>query len=497
MEVSTDPSSSVSRQWSPADAPTTHTEGEPSITGLESTTTSKWVTLATDLGGDIVGYLIVAVVIWAVGPTIIPDASGYLLPALGTILPFLLLSFTCAGFYNLRFVHPARDMRQVFLVIVIMAGTAAVTVQFVTGRPDIAIFVGLSGLLGALVIPLCRVLANVLLSRFSWWGVPAVIVSSGDNGTQILDTLERWPEIGVRPVVLLNAAGDPENLDLTLGGPDWGPYLAQEFDIPYAIISMPELSHRDRAKLLARYSKFFDHVFLIPDGTDTPALWRTGQSGDGLRGYGVGNAASDVTMQVIKRVLDVVVASLVLACAAPLLLAIAILIRIDSEGPIFFRQERIGESGKIFTVLKFRSMYDDADDRLTHVLERNPERRREYERYHKLEDDPRVTPIGRILREYSLDELPQLLNVLRGEMSLIGPRAYMPSELPAMKGLEKVILQTPPGVTGLWQVSGRNQLSFEERVELDVHYVQNWSLWLDLYLLVRTIPTVLTGEGAT
>ncbi|MFB6230707.1 MAG: sugar transferase [Salinibacter sp.] len=130
------------------------------------------------------------------------------------------------------------------------------------------------------------------------------------------------------------------------------------------------------------------------------------------------------------------------------------------------------------------------------MLHADPHRRKRYEQYHKLDDDPRVTDVGQFLRRYSLDELPQLLNVIRGEMSLVGPRAYLPSELSEMDGLETVILQTPPGVTGLWQVSGRNQLTFGERTALDVHYVQNWSLWLDLYLLVRTIPTVLTGEGA-
>lgn len=496
MEVSADPSSSVPRRWSPADPTTTRTEGEPTVTGLESTR-SKWTTVATDLLGDVVGFLILAVLVWSVGPEVIPEVSGYLLPVAGALLPFLLLAFSCAGLYNLKFVHPAREMRQVFLIIAVIAGTGGLTIQLATGRLDVAVFVGLFGLLGAVVVPVSRVLASVVFSRFSWWGVPAVIVTSGDNGMTILDTLNTWPEIGVRPVVLLNAGGDPENLQLTLGGPDWGPYLAQEFDIPYAIISMPELSYHDRAKLLARYSKFFDHVFLVSDTEDAPALWRTGQAGDGLRGYGVGNAASELTMQILKRTIDVVVASLVLVSAAPLVLAISILIRMDSDGPVFFRQERIGENGKIFTLLKFRSMYEDADDRLARVLETSPELRREYERYHKLENDPRVTPIGKILRQYSLDELPQLINVLQGDMSLIGPRAYMPSELSAMKGLEKVILQTPPGVTGLWQVSGRNELSFEERIELDVHYVQNWSLWLDLYLLVRTIPTVLTGEGAT
>jgi lipopolysaccharide/colanic/teichoic acid biosynthesis glycosyltransferase len=141
-------------------------------------------------------------------------------------------------------------------------------------------------------------------------------------------------------------------------------------------------------------------------------------------------------------------------------------------------------------------MYEDADARLADILEADPVLRREYDRYHKLQDDPRVTRIGKLLRRYSLDELPQILNVLRGDMSLVGPRAYMPSELQKMSGLARTVLQSPPGMTGLWQVSGRNELSFSDRVSLDVHYIQNWSPWLDLYLLVRTGPVVLSGEGA-
>jgi Undecaprenyl-phosphate galactose phosphotransferase WbaP len=258
---------------------------------------------------------------------------------------------------------------------------------------------------------------------------------------------------------------------------------------------MPGHAHAGRAKRLAHYSKFFDHVFHI-GRIDAPVFWNTGRSGEGLRGHRVDNAASSAAAQGLKRTVDLLVGGAALVLLAPVFVTIAVLIQLDSEGPVFFRQERMGKGGEIFTLLKFRSMYRDADERLQQVLEADPERRREYETYHKLQDDPRVTPMGRLLRAYSLDELPQLLNVVRGDMSLIGPRAYMPGELPDMKGLETVILQTPPGVTGLWQVSGRNQLPFEDRVDLDVHYVQNWSLWLDLYLLVRTVPTVLKGEGA-
>jgi Undecaprenyl-phosphate galactose phosphotransferase WbaP len=199
----------------------------------------------------------------------------------------------------------------------------------------------------------------------------------------------------------------------------------------------------------------------------------------------------------VKRAVDVVGALVGLLVLSPLLAGIALLIRLDAPGAVFYRQERMGREGRIVTILKFRTMYTDADQKLAEILDQDPTLRQEYEQYHKLQDDPRVTRIGQVLRRYSLDELPQILNVLRGDMSLVGPRAYMPSELEKMNGLARAVLQSPPGMTGLWQVSGRNRLSFVDRVNLDVHYIQNWSLWLDLYLLVRTGPVVFSGEGAS
>jgi lipopolysaccharide/colanic/teichoic acid biosynthesis glycosyltransferase len=181
---------------------------------------------------------------------------------------------------------------------------------------------------------------------------------------------------------------------------------------------------------------------------------------------------------------------------APLFSAIAALISVDSPGPVFFKQRRMGLDGRCFTVFKFRTMYTDAEAKLQEILDGDPGLKAEYDRYHKLEDDPRVTRVGKWLRRLSLDELPQLWNVLRGDMSLVGPRAYMPSELPRMNGLSRTVLQCPPGLTGLWQVSGRNNLDFSTRVDLDVHYMQHWTLWLDIYILIRTIPVVVTGDGA-
>lgn len=493
MELTTGTGPSVTRQYPPAQAPVGDNQ-VPGLEALKQAATAKRTTLATFLVGDALACLLVFAITHLTALWVAPSVADQVYRLFIVLVPLFFIAFGVAGFYRPRFVHPALEMKQVALLAAVMGGTATLAVHVATGNPDAVVLVGVAGGVGAIVLPLGRVMTRVLGARLSWWGLPAVIVGSGETGRDVLSTLQTWPEIGLRPVALLDATEGSDD-ELALGGPDWAPHLAQAFDIPYAVVARPELAHSERAKRLAHYATFFDRVLSVPCA-QAPALWTTGQPGDGLHGRSASNAASRPLVQVVKRAFDLVAASLLLLLAAPLFLTIAILIQADSEGSVFYRQERMGADGQIFTLLKFRSMYSDADERLEEVLASDPERREEYETYHKLEDDPRVTPVGEMLRAYSLDELPQLINVVRGDMSLIGPRAYMPSELPKMKGLEKVILQTPPGVTGLWQVSGRNELSFDERVDLDVHYVQNWSMWLDLYLLVRTLPTVVTGEGA-
>lgn len=197
----------------------------------------------------------------------------------------------------------------------------------------------------------------------------------------------------------------------------------------------------------------------------------------------------------VKRMVDVAGALFGLVALSPVALLLAALIKLDSRGPVFYRQVRMGRKRDI-TILKFRSMYQDADQRLHDLLARDPRIQDEYDRFHKLAKDPRVTRIGRYLRKYSLDELPQLWNVLRGEMSLVGPRPYLHRERHKMRGRERVILSIRPGLTGLWQTQGRNALCFQKRMDLDLDYVQNWSLGLDVRLLWRTLPVVIRGEGA-
>lgn len=197
-----------------------------------------------------------------------------------------------------------------------------------------------------------------------------------------------------------------------------------------------------------------------------------------------------------RRLADRMAALALLPVAAPLMACIALAIRVENTGSVLFPQERLGYGGSRFRALKFRTMHVDADRQLERLLESDTAARIEYETYRKLRRDPRLTRVGRLLRRYSLDEIPQILNILAGDMSFVGPRPYLPRELATMGDSAKVILNAVPGLTGLWQVSGRNALSFKRRLELDVAYVESYSIGLDLRILLRTFRVVWTGYGA-
>jgi Undecaprenyl-phosphate galactose phosphotransferase WbaP len=200
--------------------------------------------------------------------------------------------------------------------------------------------------------------------------------------------------------------------------------------------------------------------------------------------------------RMVKRLVDFVLLIATLPITLPILLSVAAIVKLSSKGPVFFRQARLGSEGKVFFAYKFRTMRPDASQVLERYLQEHPEMCRQWEQNHKLKDDHRITRFGQILRKISLDELPQLLNVVKGEMSLVGPRPIVSAEIERYGESYNLYCSVLPGITGLWQVSGRNDISYEERVGFDQFYVKNWSLWLDFYILLRTIPVVISREGA-
>lgn len=199
----------------------------------------------------------------------------------------------------------------------------------------------------------------------------------------------------------------------------------------------------------------------------------------------------------VKRLMDVTISALAIVALLPVFIAAAIAIKITSRGPVLYRQDRLGRGGARFAMLKFRTMYDNADDLLAAVLKSCPLSAVEWETYQKLEYDPRITHVGNLLRRTSIDELPQLLNVLFGTMSIVGQRPILPDQQ-ALYGAARFVdyIRARPGITGLWQVSGRNALPFERRAELDAEYTGNWSLAYDIKLLFKTIPAIIRPNGA-
>jgi undecaprenyl-phosphate galactose phosphotransferase len=210
------------------------------------------------------------------------------------------------------------------------------------------------------------------------------------------------------------------------------------------------------------------------------------------------NAQNNSLLQAfLKRSFDVIFSLLSLVFFSPLLLILAILIKKDSRGALLYKAARIGKHGKIIYCLKLRTMYENADEKLAKLLKSDPFLKEEYEIFHKLKNDPRITKVGKWLRKSSLDELPQFFNVLKGELSVVGPRPYAPDELDEILAHgSKVIFSVSPGMTGLWQTSGRNLLNFEQRVKLEETYIKDRSFYLDIKLILKTIPLILFPKGA-
>jgi lipopolysaccharide/colanic/teichoic acid biosynthesis glycosyltransferase len=281
-----------------------------------------------------------------------------------------------------------------------------------------------------------------------------------------------------------------------VGKLELAPVLAKRLKIPYAIVAMPGLSSEKLLQLAERVGGVFSHLLIIPDLFGFASLGVPARDVGGILGIEVRQQLLLPGPRLAKRIMDVVLTGLGGLCILPIFAILTLLIVLDSKGSPFYFQERLGQDGRRFRAYKFRSMHGDGEARLKSVLESDPKLRAEYEEFHKLSRDPRVTRVGRVLRKFSMDELPQLYNVLRGDMSLVGPRPYLEREIPDMEQREKIILRAPPGLTGLWQVSDRNSTGFEFRIRTDVHYVRNWSPWLDIYVLARTFGVVIKGTGS-
>jgi Undecaprenyl-phosphate galactose phosphotransferase WbaP len=272
--------------------------------------------------------------------------------------------------------------------------------------------------------------------------------------------------------------------------------IARRYAGAYAVVSFDSSDAEKRQVWLDIIDHCFQRIILIPDMAMGGRVWHMAVSIGRLSGILMRQNLLDPRRMLLKRCLDYLLTLLAGIVAFPVMVALAAAIRYDSRGPVFFKQRRIGRNGKHFSVYKFRTRAVNAAELLEKHLADNPDARREWKETQKLKNDPRITRIGKLLRKTSLDELPQILNVLKGEMSLVGPRPVIDEEVKRYGKAYELYTRVRPGITGLWQVSGRNNLSYADRVWLDRHYVCNWSVWLDILIVARTIPEVFRCSGA-
>jgi len=425
-----------------------------------------------------------------------PMPYWQLLPLSGLFV----VAYAAAGLYPGVAVSPVDELRRVSistsLVYFVLGSTVFLQQENELYSRGILI---MAWLLSIVLVLAGRALSRHSFSHQRWWGYPVIILGAGKTGEMVVRTLQRRPRIGLKPVALLD--DDPQKHGSLLGVPVLGglelaPTLARSRHIPYAIVAMPGVPRDRLLSLLEQYGQTFAHLLIIPDLFGFSSLWVAAKDMGGILGLEVRQQLLLPGPRLLKFLIDRLTTLVGGLIVLPLFVFIALLIRLDSPGPIFYRQKRIGQNGQAFKAWKFRSMVQNADMVLKDYLEQHPELREDWEQNQKLRNDPRVTRIGRFLRQTSLDELPQLWNILRGEMSLVGPRPIITEEIERYGDKYSLYTKVTPGLTGLWQVSGRNNLPYEERVNLDAYYVRNWSVWLDVYILIRTLWVVLSGEGA-
>jgi len=422
----------------------------------------------------------------------------------GNMIPLLLLfpaAYAIAGLYPGILLSPPEELKKISqatsLIFLILLGAIFLSKQSDTYSRGIFALAWV-GVLGA--VPFFRTMLRRKVEIWKRWGHPAVILGAGKTGEAVAEALAREHRLCLRPVAFFD--DDPRKIGRSCKGlPVIGPLdaaqkVAEECRVATAIVAMPGVGPTRLVEVLQGAAADFRRLIIIPDLFGASSLWISAFDMGGILGLEVNQKLLDPRRQWIKRCMEL---SVILLCL-PLLLflatGLALAILYDSPGPIFFRHKRIGLGGKDIVIWKFRTMVADAQKVLDECLACDPELRVEWEENHKLCSDPRITRIGHWLRRTSLDELPQLWNVVKGDLSLVGPRPIVWDEVDKYRNGFELYKKVKPGLSGLWQISGRSTTTYDERVRLDAYYVRNWSIWLDLYILLKTPSEVLRGRGA-
>ena len=403
-----------------------------------------------------------------------------------------------SSIYSGASIGPVEEFRRIFYAltgIFIALGFANYFYQPNNYLYSRAILIG-TWVAALLFIPVNRLIFRKICTALNLWGVPAVIIGSGTTARHLAKKLETHTEYGLRLI------GFFTDEDQTIPGlPRLGslkdlPSFAQTRPVRYTIIAQDESDIDSIDHLIKKYGTLFPHVLFIPKPFTHSSSWITPKDLGGTLGLELRHNLQIPHIYFTKRCIDFGLTLLCLPAGCLAMGLIALLVKLDSPGPVFFRHQRVGKNRKPITIYKFRTMTQNATTQLDQLLIEQADLQAEWDTYGKLENDPRITRIGRWLRKTSLDELPQLFNILQGKLVLVGPRPVIEKELALYGDDQDLFDRVIPGLTGLWQVSGRNNLGYTDRIRLDNYYTNNWSVWLDLYILSKTIFAVLFRNGA-
>ncbi|HFM4158168.1 TPA: undecaprenyl-phosphate galactose phosphotransferase WbaP, partial [Escherichia coli] len=419
----------------------------------------------------------------------------------GWILLHWLLAVCCVGWYSIRLRHYFYrktfwfELKEILRTLVIFAIIEIAVIAFTTWSFSRALWV-ITWIFILLLVPFSRILTKYLLNKLGYWQRDTWIIGSGNNAIEAYKAIISEKNLGLKIIGFIASeggvrAGETINgIKVISNDIDW---LRGEDKKTQFIVAVESHQSEMRNSWLRNFMiQGFRYVSVIPtlrgmplDSTDMSFIFS-----HEVMIFRVQQNLAKWSSRTLKRLFDIIASIAIIILLSPVLLYISRLVKKDG-GPAIYGHERIGKDGKPFKCLKFRSMVTNSKDVLNELLQNDPEAKREWDTTFKLKNDPRITKIGAVLRRTSLDELPQLFNVLKGEMSLVGPRPIITAELERYNEEVDYYLLSKPGMTGLWQVSGRSDVDYETRVYLDAWYVKNWSMWNDIAILFKTVGVVL------
>ena len=394
-------------------------------------------------------------------------------------------------------------VRQIFYAVLYALITCILALYFMEASMLASrLYVVLFGVLALFNIYVARYILLKVLKATNLLMKPVILIGAGKTAELVLHSFNSDLGYRYKIVGILDDAPISDILPrkfLLMGTLDEAADIIRDSAVNTVIVTVPGMEKEKLQTLLEDIQPYVRDIIFVPDLIGVPLYNVEAQTlfNEQIMMLSLRNNLARRRNRVFKRFFDIVVGGLLCIPILPILLVIAVCIKLDSKGNVFFNGLRIGKHGKTFTCYKFRSMYTNASEILKEYLAAHPVAQEEWNTFAKLRDyDPRVTNVGRWIRKYSLDELPQILNVIKGDMSLVGPRPYLPREKEDIGEYLSTITLTVPGITGFWQTSGRNDVSFAGRVAMDTWYVRNWSIWLDLMYLFKTVKIVFTGKGA-